>query len=228
MIGKSTPDGDEVSAKIRLHRADVGISIRRVEKSPTIASTSATKLSAHRTRHLDRPRTALDPSLSRSTRNDSDLAPYFRGTRQTKKNSYLKLVAEGIQRLCLAVGYQRRRRRRRRRRRLVSIDSHPSVMSLTGVVIFRVNSTCRRCRVSEGLNAPMTVAPDETARHAVTRRAARSRGGLKTRPYGVARAFPSFFERAWPTLNSSLASYLASCQGVRYYSYVLGHEYNVR
>lgn len=176
-----------------------------------------------RTRHLDRPRTTLDPGLSRFARNDSDLPPPIFAALDKRRRIPIRNSSPREFSGCLAVGYYQRRRRR-----LVSIDSHPSVMSLTGVVIFRVNSACRRCRVSEGLNAPMTVAPDETARHAVTRRAVRSRGGLKTRPYGVARAFPSFFERAWSTLNSSLASYLASCEDVRYYSRVLGHEYNVQ
>lgn len=69
-------------------------------------------------------------------------------------------------------------------------------MSLTGVVIFRVNSACRRCRVSEGLNAPMTVAPDETARRVVTRRAAREQGAENSTDEarggkGIASPFPN-------------------------------------
>lgn len=65
----------------------------------------------------------------------------------------------------------------------IGVDSGRAT-SLTGVVIFRVNSACRRCRVSEGLNAPMTVAPDETARHVVTRRAARPRAGAENSQRG--------------------------------------------
>ena len=94
-----------------------------------------------------------------------------------------------------------------------SIDSHPSIMSLTGVVIFRVNSACRQCRVSGGLNAPMTVAPDETARHACNEEGCSvTWGSLKTPPY--TRIFPSPPTTFRSTLDLSLASHFSSREQV--------------